>query len=202
MTKTWRMKALWFFLGNEVSPSASMRVRGRPPIRMPRWVLASLLVAETASVRTTAGAGTRGCVLELGDDTRATVERSRTVGLQPGCEPTYDQPLLAAHARATFSGISKRRMDQVILDAAVQGKGEGAFNNSSDPILQSTGRWSHTEKSAAGIRHPHGTLRVHDPATNPFGSVNPNGRRRPLSSRPEVLGIWDQQTGSARWTPK
>lgn len=54
-------------------------------------VLASLLVPGIASASTAADAETRVRAFDLQIPTRVGVERSLTLELRPGCEPTYDQ---------------------------------------------------------------------------------------------------------------
>jgi len=56
---------------------------------------------------------------------------------------------------------------------------------------------------------PDGTIRVYDPATNTFGSYNPNGTTKTFYKPdpanhpyPTNLDYWNAQPGSAPWTPK
>jgi hypothetical protein len=49
---------------------------------------------------------------------------------------------------------------------------------------------------------PDGTVRVYDPASNTFGSFNPNGTAKTFFKPTEGKAYWEKQHGSAPWTPK
>lgn len=97
-----------------------MRTRG--PILMLLCVLASLLVPGIASASTAAGAETRVWAFDLQDQVRVGGERSLTLELHPGCEPTYDElasdSILAARGGAKvggkISGYTKHGLEQAI----------------------------------------------------------------------------------------
>lgn len=79
-------------------------MRSRWPILMLLSVLATLLDPGIASASTAAGAETRGWAFDFADGVRVGVQRSLTLELRQGCEPTYDQfasdSLLAARGGA------------------------------------------------------------------------------------------------------
>jgi hypothetical protein len=82
-------------------------------------LLASLLVPGIASASTAAGAETRVWAFDLADQVRVEVERSLTLELHPGCEPTYDEiasdSLLAA--RGGRHAIPEGRAGHIFRDA-------------------------------------------------------------------------------------
>jgi len=54
-------------------------------------------------------------------------------------------------------------MDQMVLDAAKQGKGVKIIDNLSDPKFKGMEKWSYTEKSSSGARSE--VHYVRDPST-------------------------------------
>jgi hypothetical protein len=49
---------------------------------------------------------------------------------------------------------------------------------------------------------PDGTIRVYDPASNTFGSFNPDGTTKTFFKPSGGQSYWDGQPGGAPWTPK
>lgn len=66
-------------------------VSSRGPLRASLCLLASLLVPGIASASTGSGAETRVWAFDLQDQVGVGVERSLTLVLHRGCEPTYDE---------------------------------------------------------------------------------------------------------------
>jgi len=58
----------------------------------------------------------------------------------------------AAKTADKFSRAPKSLMDEMVLDAAKQGKGTKIIDNLGDPKFKDMEKWSYTEKSAAGLR--------------------------------------------------
>ena len=58
----------------------------------------------------------------------------------------------AARGVDKFSRAPKSLMDEMVLDAAKQGKGIKIIDNLGDPEFKGMEKWSYTEKSAAGLR--------------------------------------------------
>jgi RHS repeat-associated protein len=54
--------------------------------------------------------------------------------------------------KAKFSRTPKSLMDQMVLDAAKQGKGVKIIDSLGDPKFKGMEKWSYTKKSAAGLR--------------------------------------------------
>ncbi|MEM7357452.1 MAG: hypothetical protein AAF657_41950, partial [Acidobacteriota bacterium] len=49
---------------------------------------------------------------------------------------------------------------------------------------------------------PDGTIRVYDPASNTFGSFNPDGTTKTFFKPSGGQSYWDGQPGGAPWTPR
>ncbi len=60
--------------------------------------------------------------------------------------------LNAAKSADKFSRTPKSLMDEMVLDAAKQGKGTKIIDNLGDPQFKGMEKWSYSEKSAAGLR--------------------------------------------------
>jgi hypothetical protein len=65
---------------------------------------------------------------------------------------TASECSVAAKGVDKFSRAPKSLMDEVVLDAAKQGKGAKIIDNLGDPQFKGMEKWSYSEKSAAGLR--------------------------------------------------
>ena len=74
------------------------------------------------------------------------------VGKGAAAEASVSKVPMAAKSADKFSRIPKSLMDQMVLDAAKQGKGIKIIDNLGDPKFKGMEKWSYTEKSATGVR--------------------------------------------------
>ena len=59
---------------------------------------------------------------------------------------------VATNTADKFSRTPKSLMDEMVLDAAKQGKGTKIIDDLGDPKFKGMEKWSYSEKSASGLR--------------------------------------------------
>lgn len=105
-------------------------MRSRWPLLAIFCALASLLVLGIASASTAAGAETRVWAFDVADQARVGVERSLTLELHRGCEPTYDQlasdSLLAARGTGKIIASNGTEISGFVRHGINRAIGDGA----------------------------------------------------------------------------